>query len=189
MKRLIEKVKKGNKYYLTMENLDFEKMGGLIPVVVQDYKNSEVLMVGFMNKEAWQKTLETKKAHYYSRSRGKLWMKGEVSGNIQEVKEILTDCDKDTIVLKVDQNGGAACHTGYRSCFHKKIEEDGKIMALNREKIFDPKDVYNTNRSLKKKNVLVKIRLKKGNSTNDSQHFFSCGKIHINHCNHFKVYS
>ena len=129
-----------------MDNLDFEKMGGLIPVVTQDYKNNEVLMVGFMNEEAWSKTLETKRAHYYSRSRGKLWMKGESSGHTQEVKEILTDCDNDTVILKVDQNGGAACHTGCRSCFHKKVDDVGNILSLNHSKVFNPEDVYEKNK-------------------------------------------
>lgn len=104
--------------------LDFGKLGGLIPVVVQDYETQEVLMVAFMNEEAWRKTLETGKATYWSRSRGELWTKGATSGNFQEVKEIYVDCDNDTVLLKVIQHGGCACHTGYRSCFYRKLEGD-----------------------------------------------------------------
>jgi len=88
--------------------INFNKLDGLVPAVIQDYKTGKVLMVGFMNKEAYNKTLETNKVHYYSRTRNKLWMKGESSGNTQEVKEILADCDNDTLLIKVKQNGGAA---------------------------------------------------------------------------------
>src|SRR3989344_2791234 len=96
--------------------LDFEKGDSVVPVIVQDWKTSEILMLAYTNKEAWEKTLKTKKAQFYSRSRKKLWMKGETSGNIQEIKEILVDCDNDAVLLKVNQIGNAACHTGYRSC-------------------------------------------------------------------------
>ncbi len=120
---------------------DFSKLNGLIPCVVQDNKTGEVLMVAFMNKEAWERTLKEKKAYFYSRSRGKLWMKGESSGNIQIVKHILIDCDNDTVLLKVDQVGGAACHTGYKSCFYRELKDDGSIEIVS-EKIFDPKEVY-----------------------------------------------
>ncbi len=123
-----------------MVKLDFEKTGGLIPAIVQDYKTSEILMLAFMNQEAWDATLETGKATYYSRSRNTLWVKGLTSGNIQLVKEIRIDCDDDTVLLKVEQIGGAACHTGYRSCFYKKIE-DGKIKIIGKP-VFDPKEVY-----------------------------------------------
>ena len=94
-----------------MREINFSKLNGVIPVIVQDYFSNEVLMLAFMNQEAWQKTLDTKKAHYRSRSRNKLWLKGEQSGNLQLVKKILIDCDDDTILLKVEQIGGAACHT------------------------------------------------------------------------------
>ncbi len=117
--------------------LNFDKMGGLIPAVIQDYKTDKVLMVGFMNKGAYEKTLKTGKVWYYSRTRKKLWMKGETSGNVQIVKEILVDCDDDTLLIKVEQKGGAACHTGYESCFYKDVK--GKIKG---KKVFDPKDVY-----------------------------------------------
>jgi phosphoribosyl-AMP cyclohydrolase len=119
---------------------DFKKGNGLIPVIVQDDETKEVLMLAYMNCEAWLKTLETGKATYWSRSRNELWIKGETSGHIQLVKEILIDCDSDTVLLKVDQIGGAACHTGYRSCFYRKIS-DGNVEIIG-ERIFDPGDVY-----------------------------------------------
>lgn len=114
---------------------------GLIPVVVQDNKTNEVLMVAYMNKGAWEKTLETKKACFYSRSRKKFWLKGESSGHFQHVKEILTDCDRDTILLKVEQEGGA-CHLGYRSCFVHKIDEKGSYVGPTQKKVFDPESAY-----------------------------------------------
>lgn len=120
--------------------LKFDKMGGLIPAIAQDAETGEVLMLAFMNEEAWKKTLETGIATYWSRSRNELWVKGETSGNVQEVKEIRIDCDDDTVLMKVIQKGGAACHTGHRSCFHKKIE-NGKAVIVG-EPIFDPKKVY-----------------------------------------------
>lgn len=120
---------------------DFKKMNGLIPAVVQDYKTNEILMVAYMNEEAYKKTLETGNACYYSRSRGKFWMKGEESGNIQKVKDILVDCDEDTLVLKIEQVGGSACHTGHRSCFYRKIV-DNNLIEFDKEKVFDPDKVY-----------------------------------------------
>jgi phosphoribosyl-AMP cyclohydrolase len=119
---------------------DFEKLGGLVPVIIQDEKTNEVLMLAFMNGDAWAKTLETKRAHYYSRSRNKLWMKGEESGNIQEVKEVLVDCDKDAVLIKVNQVGGAACHTGYKSCFYRKIK-NGSFKKLGK-RVFNPEEKY-----------------------------------------------
>jgi phosphoribosyl-AMP cyclohydrolase len=119
---------------------DFEKGGGLVPVVVQDYETGEILMLAYMNRGAWLKTLETGKATYWSRSRQSLWLKGETSGHVQLVREVLLDCDADTILLKVKQLGGAACHTGYRSCFYRKWAE-GDFVTVG-ERIFDPKDVY-----------------------------------------------
>ncbi len=101
-----------------MIEIDFKKGDGLIPVIIQDASTNEVLMLGYMNRESWEKTLETKKASFWSRSRKKIWVKGETSGNFQEIKEICLDCDGDTLLLKVDQIGGAACHTGFRSCFY-----------------------------------------------------------------------
>lgn len=123
-----------------VESLKYDDKG-LIPVVVQDINDNKVLMVAFMNKESLLKTLETKKAHYYSRSRKKLWLKGEESGNIQNVKEIYFDCDSDCLLLKIEQVGGASCHTGYRSCFYRKINFDGEIEVVEK-KVFDPQKVY-----------------------------------------------
>jgi phosphoribosyl-AMP cyclohydrolase len=120
--------------------IDFEKTAGLVPVIVQDHQNAEVLMLAYMNAEAWQATQSTGKATYFSRSRQKLWVKGETSGNVQLVKEIRIDCDDDTILLKVEQLGGAACHTGHRSCFYKEIE-NGSV-KITGEPVFDPKEVY-----------------------------------------------
>ena len=128
-------------------------MGGedLVIGVAQYYQTNEVLMVAFMNKEAVEQTLKTKKAHYYSTSRQKQWLKGESSGNVQEVKEMYIDCDADAIIMKVDQIG-AACHEGYRSCFFRQLdienenidldnisEEDIKIIS---KRLFDPKEMY-----------------------------------------------
>jgi phosphoribosyl-AMP cyclohydrolase len=123
-----------------MIELDFNKSGGLIPAIVQDHASGEVLMLAYMNTEAWKATLATRKATFWSRSRKELWVKGVTSGNLQYVKEIRIDCDKDTILLKVEQIGGAACHTGHRSCFYQKVENDAlKIVG---EPLFDPKEVY-----------------------------------------------
>jgi len=108
----------------------------LRPAIAQDSKTGEVLMLAYMNDEALRLTRETGKAHYWSRSRGKLWKKGESSGHEQFVKDILIDCDEDTILLKVEQIGGA-CHTGYRSCFYRTI--DGDVVG---EKVFDPEEAY-----------------------------------------------
>ena len=119
---------------------DFEKCGGLIPAIAQDYKTGEVLMLAFMNQQAWEATLKTGKATYWSRTRQQLWIKGLSSGHQQIVKEIRIDCDADTVLLKVEQQGGAACHTGHRSCFHKKVE-NGSVRIIG-EPVFDPKEVY-----------------------------------------------
>jgi phosphoribosyl-AMP cyclohydrolase len=123
-----------------MLKLNFDKLNGLVPAIVQDYKTGEVLMLAFMNEEAWQKTLETGLAHYYSRTRNTLWQKGSSSGHVQRVKEIYVDCDNDTVLLKVEQVGGAACHTGYRSCFYRKLE-NGELKVVG-EKVFNPEEVY-----------------------------------------------
>ena len=122
-----------------MQKLNFDKMGGMIPVIAQDFTSKEVLMLAFMNQEAWEKTLEMGKACYFSRSRNKFWMKGEQSGNVQLVKEVFIDCDEDTVLLMVEQVGNAACHKGYKSCFYRKLNGDLKIIG---EKIFDPEKVY-----------------------------------------------
>lgn len=124
-----------------MVDLDFSKIGGLVPAIAQDYQTGEVLMLAFMNEAAWQATFETGKATYYSRSRQKLWIKGNTSGHVQIVKEIRIDCDNDTVLLKVEQIGGAACHTGHRSCFYQRIEDDGSVTIVGKP-IFDPEEVY-----------------------------------------------
>jgi phosphoribosyl-AMP cyclohydrolase len=123
-----------------MIKLDFNKTGGLVPAIVQDFQTGEILMLAYMNPDAFNATLATGKATYYSRSRQTLWVKGETSGNMQLIKEIRIDCDDDTVLLKVEQLGDAACHTGHRSCFFKKVE-DGSIRIME-EPIFDPREVY-----------------------------------------------
>ena len=122
------------------KQLKFDK-DGLIPAIVQDYKDGTVLMVAYMNAASFEKTLKTKKATYWSRSRQKFWIKGEESGNIQKVKEIYYDCDADCILIKVQQVGDSACHTGYRSCFYRKLSFTGNTRVVGK-KIFDPKKVY-----------------------------------------------
>ena len=120
--------------------LDFPKQGGLVPVIVQDAADGAVLMLAYMNELAFRRTLETGKATYWSRSRNELWVKGESSGNVQEVEELLIDCDDDTVLLRVRQRGGAACHLGYRSCFFRKADGDG--LEVVAEPVFDPDAVY-----------------------------------------------
>ena len=120
--------------------IDFARGEGLIPAIVQDWKTGEVLMVAYMNAKSWAKTQETGRACFWSRSRKKLWLKGETSGHIQMVKEAYIDCDNDALLLKVEQIGGAACHTGYRSCFYRRVAR-GKTEAVG-ERVFDPKEVY-----------------------------------------------
>ncbi len=123
-----------------MIQLDFSKLDGLVPAVAQDWKTGEVLMVAFMNKESWELTLSTGIMHYWSRSRSKLWKKGESSGNVQEVKELRVDCDDDCVLAKVNQIGDAACHTGYRSCFYRVVKEGA--LATDGVLVFDPEKVY-----------------------------------------------
>lgn len=125
-----------------METIDFGKGGGIVPVVVQDHETLDVLMLAYMNEEAWNATRKTGKAHYYSRSRDKLWLKGEESGHVQEVREILVDCDHDTLILKIVQHGGGACHMGYRTCFFRRHTDDAD-WEVCAEKAFDPGEVYN----------------------------------------------
>lgn len=121
--------------------LNFDKAkDGLLPAIVQDYQTNEVLMLAYINKQAWEKTLETGKAHYWSRSRNQLWLKGETSGHVQNIHDILIDCDDDTVIYKVEQLGGAACHTGHRSCFYRQL--DGDDLVTKEEKVFDPNVVY-----------------------------------------------
>jgi len=120
--------------------IDFKKGGGLVPVIIQDASTHEILMLGYMDQEAWKRTVRTKRASFWSRSRKEIWVKGETSGHFQEVKEMRLDCDGDTLLLKVDQIGGAACHTGFRSCFHHRFEEGE--WRISGTKVFDPKEVY-----------------------------------------------
>jgi len=120
--------------------LDFKKQGGLIPAIAQDWESGEVLMLAYMNRESFEETVRTGRACYFSRSRNKLWRKGEESGNVQHVREIRIDCDADAVVLRIDQVGGAACHTGHRSCFYRKVE-GGKVVEEG-EKVFNPEEVY-----------------------------------------------
>lgn len=122
--------------------IDFSKNNGLVPAIAQDAETNEVLMLGYMNEEAFSLTRSTQTAHYYSRSRNRIWKKGESSGNIQKVLEIRIDCDLDTILLKVKQHGGAACHMGYKSCFYRKLENDGALI-IDKIRVFDPERVYN----------------------------------------------
>jgi len=123
---------------LTM--VDFEKSGGLVPAVAQDAETGDVLMLAWMDREAFEETVQTGRAVYYSRSRKRLWRKGEESGNVQMVKGIYLDCDADTILLKVTQIGGAACHEGYKSCFFRELES-GELKTVG-ERVFDPAKVY-----------------------------------------------
>ena len=123
-----------------MVKLDFAKGGGLLPAIAQEWKTGEVLMLAYINEEAWNETLKTGNATYWTRSRQKLWRKGEESGNVQKVKEIYVDCDEDTVIFKVEQIGGAACHEGYRSCFFRKYE-NGELKVIG-ERVFDPAKVY-----------------------------------------------
>jgi phosphoribosyl-AMP cyclohydrolase len=118
-----------------LDDIKFDE-NGLIPAVAQDHKNGEILMLAYMNREALEKTVETGIAHYWSRSRQKLWKKGESSGHLQTVHEMLIDCDLDAVVMKIEQVGGA-CHMGYRTCFYRNME--GEVVG---EKVFEPDEVY-----------------------------------------------
>jgi phosphoribosyl-AMP cyclohydrolase len=121
--------------------IDFDKMGGMVPVIAQDDTTGEVLMMAYMNREAFDETLRTGRVCYFSRSRNRLWRKGEESGNVQELRGVYLDCDADTLLVKVHQIGGAACHEGYPSCFFRRVEDDElKVIA---QRVFDPNEVYN----------------------------------------------
>ncbi|MBB5346619.1 phosphoribosyl-AMP cyclohydrolase [Desulfoprunum benzoelyticum] len=124
-----------------MVQLNFEKSAdGLIPAIVQEYATGQVLMLAYINRLSWEKTLQTGKAHYWSRSRKALWLKGESSGHVQLIRQILVDCDDDTVIFQVEQLGGAACHTGHKSCFYRRLV--GDTLQVEGEKIFDPALVY-----------------------------------------------
>jgi phosphoribosyl-AMP cyclohydrolase len=120
--------------------LRFDKGNGLLPAIVQDFTSKEILMLAYINELAWEKTLTTGKAHYWSRSRNKLWLKGETSGHLQIIRKILVDCDEDTVVYQVEQLGGAACHTGHRSCFFRQVTDDD-LETIDKP-VFDPGEVY-----------------------------------------------
>ena len=124
-----------------MTGPNFDKVE-LIPVVAQDFATGDVLMLAYMNRTAWEETLQSGKVCYFSRSRNKLWRKGEESGNVQVVKEIFFDCDADTLLIKVEQIGGAACHEGYRSCFFRRLNAAGDAYEVVGERVFDPAVVY-----------------------------------------------
>lgn len=124
-----------------MSGPDFSK-SDLIPVIAQDQASGDVLMLAYMNDEAYQETLSTGRVCYYSRSRSKLWRKGEESGNVQEVQEIYFDCDADTLLIKVNQIGEAACHEGYRSCFFRRIDAESGEFTVVGDRVFDPAEVY-----------------------------------------------
>ena len=124
-----------------MITLNFAKGDGLLPAIVQDYRSGKVLMLAYVNQASWEKTLETGEAHFWSRSRQELWHKGGTSGHVQKIREIYADCDDDTVLFRVEQVGGAACHTGYESCFHKEVDRNGEA-AIVGERIFDPEKVY-----------------------------------------------
>lgn len=119
---------------------NFADASALLPVIAQDVSSHEVLMLAYMNREAWEQTLATGEAVYFSRSRNRLWKKGETSGHVQRVQEIYVDCDADTILLKVEQLGGAACHEGYVSCFFRQ-RVDGELVIVGK-RVFDPEQVY-----------------------------------------------
>jgi phosphoribosyl-AMP cyclohydrolase len=121
--------------------LNFDKAGGLVCAIAQDADSGTVLMVAWMNEEAFRETVRTRRAVYFSRSRNKLWRKGEESGHVQEVKSIAIDCDADAVLLKVKQIGGAACHEGYESCFFRELTGEEGLRVVG-ERVFDPKAVY-----------------------------------------------
>lgn len=124
-----------------MDKPDFNKGGGLIPAIAQDATSGDVLMLAYMNEEAWNATLRTGEVHYYSRSRNCLWHKGATSGHVQKVRTIRLDCDQDTVLILVEQVGGAACHTGRQSCFYRQRDSQGQWTDCS-PMIFDPKEVY-----------------------------------------------
>ena len=119
---------------------DFAKCGGLVPVIAQEAATGEVLMLAYMNEEAWDQTLATGEVHYFSRSRKTLWHKGGTSGHVQKVHTIRLDCDADTVLVLVEQVGGAACHTGHRSCFYRELSGNAECDCS--PIVFDPKEVY-----------------------------------------------
>ena len=122
-------------------DLDFEKEGGLIPAIVQDDKNGEILMLGFMNREAYDLTRKTGFVTFFSRSRKKLWTKGETSGQKLILRDLRTDCDLDALLVRVELDGGAVCHEGYRSCFFRRLDANGDATVVA-ERVFTPEELY-----------------------------------------------
>lgn len=126
---------------MTIPKLDYSKLDGLVTAVIQDWQTKQILMVGFMNEEAFQKTIESGKATFYSRSRNKLWLKGESSGHFLLVKEIRTDCDDDTLLIQAESVGPGVCHAGYQSCFYKQLDANHEFQTVE-TKTYDPEKVY-----------------------------------------------
>lgn len=124
---------------MELPEIDFEKMNGLVPVVAQDAETGQILMLAYADKKAVELTIETGRAHYYSRSRNRIWEKGSSSGHIQEIVEVRIDCDNDSLLYRVRQKGGA-CHTGYYSCFYRIMDKNG--LRIDGVKVFDPGDIY-----------------------------------------------
>ena len=114
---------------------------GLVPAIVQDADSGDVLMMAWMNDAALRNTIETGKATFYSRSRGKMWVKGESSGHVQQVREVRVDCDQDTVLVRV-KPGGPACHVGYQTCFYRAFDDDGQKLNFVEDRVFDPEEVY-----------------------------------------------
>ncbi len=145
-------ITRGNEYHLiswipSFEALEihelqpnFDKLSGMVPAIAQDAETGEVLMLAWMNRDAFEETIRTRRACYFSRSRNRLWRKGEESGHVQDVESVYLDCDADTVLLKVRQRGGAACHEGYKSCFFREL--DGDQTRIVGERVFDPEVVY-----------------------------------------------
>ena len=125
----------------TVNGPDFSKCD-LIPAIAQDEETGDILMLAYMNQEAWDETISSGRVVYFSRSRQRLWRKGEASGHVQEVKSIYFDCDADAVLIKVNQIGGAACHEGYRSCLFRKVDPEKAGVEIAGERVFDPKEVY-----------------------------------------------
>ena len=124
-----------------MIELDFSKGDGLLPAIAQDYRSGRVLMLAYINRASWEKCLETGEVHYWSRSRQELWHKGGTSGHVQKIREIYVDCDNDAVLFRIEQVGGAACHEGYESCFHNRVDGSGESRIVD-ERVFDPEEVY-----------------------------------------------
>ena len=133
-----------------MVELDFQKSGGLIPAVAQDWRTGEVLMLAYISPESWAETLASGYATYFSRSRQKLWRKGEQSGCRQKIVDILVDCDEDCVIYLVEQAGGAACHTGHRTCFYRRCDAESQTLVETSDPVFDPEKVYHSKESAAK---------------------------------------